>query len=367
MTYNWQQADWPQFTYDKGILDDLEKSFISSAGIFFGSFKHLDKDDEEILRVEVLCIEALKTSEIEGQYLNRQSVQSSLRRNFGLHADNKKVQQAEQGIAEMMCDLYRTSAAPLSHEKLFSWHKMLLKGRTDLTDIGNYRSHEEPMEIISGPLNNIKVHFEAPPSKRVQTEMEDFITWFNDSAYGGKHALPALTRAGIAHLYFTSIHPFEDGNGRIGRAIVEKALSQSLGYPCLIALSHIISKKKKLYYTMLENSSRSNEINNWLIYFAKTIIEAQEYSQDLIDFIIKKSKFYDRTKDKLNPRQEKVISRIFKEGLEGFKGGLSAQNYISITKTSRATATRDLTDLVDKAIVKKTGDLKSTRYQILLT
>jgi Fic family protein len=161
--------------------------------------------------------------------LDRDSIQSSIRRQFGLITDNRKISAAKQDIAEVMVDLYRGFEAPLSYTMLFEWHKMLTNGRRDLNDTGQYRTHLEPMQIVSGAIYAPKVHFEAPPSSLMLPEMDRFIAWFNDTAPKGKTPLPALLRAGIAHLYFVSIHPFEDGNGRIGRVIAEKALAQCLG------------------------------------------------------------------------------------------------------------------------------------------
>jgi len=194
--------------------------------------------------------------------------------------------------------------------------------------------------------------------------MDAFMAWFAKTAPGGEEPLTPLTRAGIAHLYVVCIHPFEDGNGRIGRAIAEKSLSECLGEPTLIALSQTIEKNRKAYYDALENNNKENEITDWLVYFARTVLDAQDYSLDMIDFLIKKTKLFDRAKDKLNERQKKVVERMFREGMNGFKGGLSAENYISITGTSRATATRDLQSLVEKSVLLKTGELKSTRYHL---
>ncbi len=276
----------------------------------------------------------------------------------------RKIPPAEAGIAEMMVDLYRSFEKSLDHEMLFRWHDFLMKGRRDLETIGQYRTHKEAMQITSGQMDNFKIHFEAPPSKIVKKEMRGFINWFNQTAQKGKTPLPALTRAGIAHLYFVCVHPFEDGNGRIGRAIAEKALSQCLGAPTLIALSLTIQNRKKHYYKALEDNNKDLEITDWLIYFAETILEAQTYSQSFIDFLIHKTKLYDRLRGQLNERQDKVLARMFREGVEGFKGGLSAENYIAITNTSRATATRDLQDLVEKQALRRIGERKYTRYYL---
>lgn len=170
----------------------------------------------------------------------------------------------------------------------------------------------------------------------------------------------------IAHLYFESIHPFEDGNGRIGRLLVAQSLAQSLGRPVMIGLSHVVHRYRKDYYAMLEKSNRSNQIDAWLTYFAQTILDAQSFTTSLITFTISKPHFYDRYRDRLNPRQEKAIARIFREGIDGFKGGLSAENYITITGASRATTTRDLNDLVTKGALTKSGAGKGTRYALNL-
>jgi Fic family protein len=200
----------------------------------------------------------------------------------------------------------------------------------------------------------------------MKTEMDRFIAWFNDTAPNGKTPLPALTRAGIAHLYFVCIHPFEDGNGRIGRAIAEKSLAENLGQPTLIALAYTIERRRRLYYEALERNNKELEITDWLKYFASTVLDAQENTIRRVDFYVAKAKFYERFRGRLNDRQQRVVARIFEEGIEGFKGGLSAENYISITKTSRATATRDLQELVALGAFTKTGELRHTRYSVNL-
>jgi len=362
MTWNWQQKDWPHFSYRKASLEALEAKFLRQSGWFLGSARHIDDEDKNDLIIDMLSDEALKTSEIEGEYLNRDSVRSSLCHHFGLAAGRKKIPAAERGIADMMMDMYRGFAMPLTHENLHAWHGMLMDGGRDIKTIGAYRAHAEPMQVISGPIHKPKIHFEAPPSAVVPREMDRFIAWFNGTAPDGAAPLPVLTRAGMAHLYFVCIHPFEDGNGRIGRGVAAKVLSQGMGQPTLIALSHIIQNHKKLYYDMLERSNKGNEITDWLIYFAETILEAQTYAQSAIDFLVEKTKLYDKVKGQLNERQGKALARMFREGAEGFKGGLGAENYISITGTSRATTTRDLQELVELGILVRTGELKGTRY-----
>lgn len=362
MMWNWQDKGWPNFIYDSSAFEQFNQNFIYKAGALSGCMKHISEDDKETLKVNLIRDEALKTSEIEGEILNRDSLQSSIRKHLGLKTDNRRVSPAEQGISEMMVDLYQNAIAPLSHDQLYKWHEMLTNGRRDLKEIGSYRSHDEPMQIVSGEFLQPTIHYEAPPSEVVAKEMEQFVDWFNATAPREKDQLPTLIRAGVAHIYFESIHPFEDGNGRIGRAISEKALSQSLGNPTLIAISQTIEKKRKNYYAALQSGSKGLDINQWLHYFCEMVLAAQDYTQNMLDFLIDKGKFYKRFDGTLNERQAKAVERMFREGVDGFKGGLSAENYINITQATRPTATRDLRNLVEQSAFVKKGERKYTRY-----
>jgi Fic family protein len=316
--------------------------------------------------VDAISSEALTTSEIEGEILDRVSVQSSVRRQFGLDADNRQVKPAEQGIAEMMVDLHQTFAEPLSGEMLSGWHGMLVRGRKDLKDVGRYRTDLDAMQVVSGAIYAPKVHFEAPPASKVEGEMARFVEWFNRTAPNGAEPLPALTRSGIAHLYFESIHPFEDGNGRIGRAISEKVLAQSLGQPTLIALAATILMRRKAYYQALEIANKDNEVTPWLAWLAGITIEAQRHTEARVEFLIAKTRLLDRVHGQLNARQEKAVLRLLREGPDGFEGGLSAGNYSTITGAPPATATRDLADLVDKGVLTRAGERRHTRYSIAI-
>jgi Fic family protein len=363
-TWNWQQQDWPDFIYDFAKLRAREERFLLNAGIFLGAYKHIDDQEKLTFAIEVMSSEAVESSAIEGEQLNRDSVQSSIRRQLGLNTDQRRPKPAERGIAEMMIDLYQNFAPPLTHKTLFGWHRMITNGRMDIQTIGAYRTHEDAMQIVSGRIDTPKIHFEAPPSKTMKREMNRFIHWFNQTAPDGKAPLPALTRASIAHLYFVSVHPFEDGNGRIGRALVEKCIAQALGRPAVLGLSLMIHHQRKAYYDMLEASNKHNRIDPWLDYFSDVILKAQAHTSNLAEFLIAKAKFYDHHRGQLNVRQAKVIERMFREGPDGFKGGLSAEKYIAITSTSRATATRDLTELTNMKALTKTGSGKGTRYQL---
>ncbi len=362
MIWNWQKKEWPEFCYDEAQLHAHENVFLLESGKLLGAYAHFDKDDKAELTIELISHEACKSSEIEGEFLNRDSLQSSIRRHFGLPTDKQRVPPAEQGMGDMMLDLYHHFEQPLTHQSMFDWHEKLMMGRRDLHDVACYRTDIEPMQVVSGYIHNPKVYFEAPPASTLQDEMTAFVDWFNRTAPNASHPLPALMRAGLAHFYFVTIHPFEDGNGRIARALSGKVLAQSLGQPTLIALSHVIEKHKKDYYAQLNKHNHTLNITAWLSYFAEASLQAVAYSQGLIDFLIGKARLYDRVRGQLNGRQEKALARMFQEGLEGFKGGLSAENYIKITGASRATATRDLQKLLELGALKRTGMLKSTRY-----
>jgi len=201
---------------------------------------------------------------------------------------------------------------------------------------------------------------EAPPSARVPQEMEGFMDWWE----AGGRALPCLARASVAHIFFGSIHPFEDGNGRIGRAISELAVSRSLGQPVILSLSRVSEADRKSYYDRLAHASRSLEIGSWVEYFSTTILEAQEVSLRSVEFLVRKAHFFDRLGEHLNSRQEKALRRMFREGINGFAGGLSASDYRAITKATTATTTRDLAALVELGALRRTGERKHTRYQL---
>jgi len=364
MVWNWEQSDWPEFAYDSVRLAPLEARLLHESGLLFGAFVHLDAAERGALTVELIGDEALMTARIEGEFLDRDSLQSSLLRELGLAADSRRVAPAEAGMAELMVALHRQFEVPVTHDLLWAWHVMLMAGRRDLRDVGCYRTLAEPMQVVSGAIYAPRVHFEAPPAHRVPAEMDRFVAWLVRSAPTGASPLPTLTRAGIAHLWFVTIHPFEDGNGRVARAMAEKVLAQGLGKPTLIALSHTIERHKKAYYGALERANKANRIDDWLEYFSHTVLDALDYTRARVVFIIGKAKLYDRLRGQLNGRQEKVLARLFRAGSEGFVGGLSAEKYIAIARTSRATATRDLQDLVAKGALVRTGERKHTRYAI---
>jgi len=367
MIYNWQQADWPEFKYDLEKFDEMLFSFAERIGRVSGLLKGLPEDTQTEAMIDMMVSEAIKTSEIEGEYLSRQDVMSSIRKNLGFtHNTERAKDKKAEGAAELMIDVRDTYAEKLTQKKLFSWHKMIMKGSKGIK-IGRWRTHKDSMQVISGPIGKLKVHYEAPPSERIPEEMKIFVSWFNETGPGGSKEIKNLSvRSAIAHIYFETIHPFEDGNGRIGRAISEKALSQGAGRPILLSLSKTIDANKNAYYDALKVAQKSNEITPWINYFVNVILDAQKNTEEQIDFTLKKTKFFDRFQGQLNDRQLRIARRMIEEEPEGVKGGMSAKKYIAITHTSKATATRDLQDMVKKRAFIPSGEGRSTRYQVNL-
>ncbi|MFL5742388.1 MAG: Fic family protein [Flavisolibacter sp.] len=367
MAYNWQQPDWPDFKYDLGTTEDNLFAFAEQTGHVTGILNSLPRDIEMETVITIMVTEAIKTSEIEGEHLNRQDVVSSIRNNLGLNTTLEQIgDRKAQGAGELMIDVRKTFMEALTEEKIFMWHRVLMSGQPRV-NAGAWRQHTQTMQIISGAVGKERVHFEAPLSFRVPDEMERFIQWFNESGPGGKKEIKkAPVRSAIAHLYFESIHPFEDGNGRIGRAIAQKALSQTLGRPVLLSLSTAIEADKKSYYHALERAQKNNRITPWIEYFVNVVLTAQKQAHDFVDFILKKSRFFDHYKNRMNERQLKVVRRMLEEGPDGFEGGMNASKYISLTRASKATATRDLQNLVELGIFRPEGGGRSTRYSIVL-
>ena len=366
MIYNWQQPDWPDFSYQ---LIDTEETLFAIAeemGHIDGVLKSLPGNLQVDTLLNIMVSEAIKTSEIEGEFLSRPDVMSSIRNNMGLNEKLEPVRdKLSQGAGELMVAVRNSYSEPLTEEMLFAWHTLLL-GQSTRINTGVWRIHDEPMQVISGAFGKQKVHFEAPPSNKVPVEMKQFIKWFNDTAPGGsKEIKKAPVRSAIAHLYFESIHPFEDGNGRIGRAIAEKALSQTMGRPVMMSLSQAIEEDKKSYYNALEKAQRKNEITGWLKYFVNIVYRAQISARKLIDFTLRKAKYLDRYKADFNDRQMKAILKML-ESPDGFEGGMTTRKYISITKASKATATRDLQVLAEIDALRPEGAGRSVHYFVNL-
>lgn len=365
--YNWQQDDWPNFTYSLENVQDALLHFAEKVGRVSGILDSLPLSARQETIVDIILSEAIKTSAIEGEYPNREDVLSSIRKNLGLQIAEEPIKdKSALGLGELMADVRNSFKEKLTSEQLFSWHNMLMSENRRIST-GTWRTHGDAMQVVSGALGKERIHFEAPPARDVPGAMITFLQWYNNTAPGEKAEIKkAPVRAAIAHLYFESIHPFEDGNGRIGRAIAEKALSQTIGRPVVLSLSRTIEAAKTDYYQALEKAQRSNEITPWLHYFVNTCLQAQTDAEDQIHFTLRKTKFFDNFREKMNERQLLVTKRMFAEGPAGFEGGMNARKYMGLTKTSKATATRDMQELLkmDAFKIAGAGGGRSTSYHL---
>ncbi len=367
MTYIWQHKNWPHFEYDLSHVQDVLYRYAMETSLLSGSVDQLPDDLQNDALLDLMISEAIKTSEIEGEHLNQEEVRSSIRNQLGLSDKHELIKDPRSvGIAKLMISVRKNCNAPLTKEDLFAWQAMILSAPSSpALEIGMWRTSPEPMQIVSGAIGHETVHYEAPPSVRVGQEMERFVSWFNTST---TPPLPGPVKAAIAHLYFECIHPFADGNGRVGRAIAEKALSQDLHRPVLLSLSTRIERQKKDYYQELSIASQGNlTITRWIHYFVHMVYGAQLEAKERISFVLQKAKFWTQHGPKLNERHSKVLTRMFKEGPSGFQGGMSAQKYMKIADCSKATATRDLAELLAYGCLERLpGSGRSTRYRLHL-
>ncbi len=365
----WKHSNWPNFQFDAHEFNNRNSEFLNKSERLMGRIESLPHRYQRDTIIDLMLSEAIKTSEIEGEILDRDSVRSSL---LALMESDSTLESSDvkaTGAASLLIDVRKNWSAPLTHEILAHWQTMAIpEYQSNLVMRGFYRSDPSPMQIVSGHYGHYKIHYEAPPSSQVHVEMETFLAWYNSSINTtNKHDTLKFIRAGIAHLWFEKIHPFDDGNGRVGRAIADHALSQFLGYPTSACLSTAIEINKKKYYSELEHAGQNDlDINNWLNYFSDIVNLAQDIAKQEVDFVFNKTRFYDSFSSQLNKRQSKMVSRIFKEGRKGFEGGISTKKYESITQCSNRTASRDLSDLLNKGIISKLpGRGRSVRYQLV--
>jgi len=364
--YNWQHKNWPNFKFNLDGLEDLLIDIQSNVSLVTGAVSALPEKMQTEALVQTIVAEALKTSEIEGEHYSRIDVMSSIKKNLGLVVDKSTANKNVIGLGEMLLDVRNTYSELLSEKKLSEWHTLLMHTHKKIS-AGVYRKGEEPMLIISGSASDPSIHFEGPPSSHVPEEMSRFIEWFNLDRSNEKdwRLNSPPVKAAIAHLYFESIHPFEDGNGRVGRAIAEKALSQGYGRPILMSLSKTIEKYRKEYYNELKEAQRKLDITKWVAWFVNIISIAQAETDKLVGFTIKKMRFFDLYNSQINERQAKVIGRMLEEGPDDFVGGINAKKYMSITGCSKATATRDLQDLRETGVIHPIGGSgRSTSYSL---
>lgn len=362
----WQHANWPHFSFHADqLLSDL-----SEASKMIGTLETISQSisaQESTAALErVLSDDALETSAIEGETLRRSSVRSSIRRKLGLPIEQDDKDDRTDGLIAMLFDARNQIQEPLTTARMQGWHAALFPtGYSGLKKIrvGQYRGLEE-MQIVSGPVGKETVHYIAPPHSRLDMEMERFLRWVNTT---GEH--PPLIKAGIAHLWFIMIHPFDDGNGRVGRAIIDYIMAAH--YPRLMQLvsfSKQFSHDRKGYYAALEEAGKGGmDITAWLRWFLQATISAMQEAQWVVDTVVQKTSFWQKHHETvLNERQRKVINRLLDAG-EQFIGNMTTRKYVGMTKCSKVTASRDLADLVEKGILQKTaGGGRSTSYILYL-
>lgn len=360
----WQEPKWPDFEWQETRLQPLLRRAYDHLGQLKGRMVLVD--GHEAFTLDALLANIVASSAIESEKVDIYRVRSSLARQLGIDDQNPvKVSEQSEGLASLMRDAVTSWQQPLTIDTLFQWHHWLFQGYSSLmqkVEPGKLRG-EAPMQIVSGPLQNPQVHFEAPPRKVVESELAHFVRWFNDSTTDD---IDPIVRAGIAHLWFVTIHPFEDGNGRITRALTDRALAQADQNSIrLFAMSEAILEHRKSYYDVLEQTQKHGiDITNWLAWFIKTLTLSVEGALAKIERMSFKTRFWVRHANKpLSESQSKVLNRL----LDGdFEHGINATQYQRVAKVSKATATRHLTDLLAQGVIEKLpSGGRSTRYRVV--
>lgn len=364
--YNWQLDDWPEFFYRIEDLTEPLKRLSDVLRPLLSKVQNLPEEDRHRYFIEVLIAEAQKTSKIEGEFVSREDLRSSILSHLYLGNYKKKIRDLRAvGIGKLLSTVAANYSNDITETTLKYWHQLLFDRLPTINIIGGYRTSTEPMQIVSGPTYDLTIHYEAPPSGRVPQEMEKMVA----SLYKSQHAdrlLDYILRAGVSHPYFESIHPFQDGNGRIGRAIIDHLISQGVGFMMPFSISQVFADNQKEYYAQLNAASRTLDVTRWMEYFIDSVVTAVTNANEEISFLLAKTVFFDRFGNQLNDRQQKLIRRLFDAGKEGFQGGLSAKNYERLTRSSKATATRELTELTEIGALIRTGAGRSTRYELRL-
>lgn len=351
--YIWQSETWPDFSWDStALLKPLGQARQAQGRLLAEVRFGLGLE----LQAEFLTQEGVATAAIEGEHLNRQAVRSSVARRLGLPtAGLPPAERHVDGLVQMLIDATMGYKKPLTANRLFGWHAALFPtGYSDLVEItvGRWRDRNEPMQVVSGPLGRKRVHYQAPPSQQVPIEMDRFLAWWS----APPAELDGMVRAGLAHLWFVSIHPFEDGNGRIARALTDMALAQDEGSGRrLYSMSHQIQVESSTYYEVLERTQKGvGDVTEWLAWFLKCLARAIQHSEKQISLALSHSEFWQKHAEAgLNQRQVKVIKKLLEAGPDGFEGGMTNRKYVGMAKVSRETAKRDLADLVAKGILRK--------------
>lgn len=360
--YIYQQPIWPTFTWQHERLEDLLGAVRHQQGRVLGHMEALGFSLQAEALLQTLTLEALKTSEIEGERLPSEQVRSSLARRLGLDvAGLVPAERRVEGVVDMLLDATQGFAQPLTAERLCSWQAALFPaGRSGLLRIpvGAWRTGAKgPIQVVSGPLGRERVHFEAPVAEHVAAEMTQFLTWFNSAT-----PLDAVLKAGIAHLWFVTIHPFEDGNGRVARALTELQLARADGSAQrFYSLSAQMRLERTAYYAQLEAAQKGDlDITAWLAWFVTCLSRALKATEQTLAKVLAKARFWARYAAFLfNARQQRLLNHL----LDGFEGKLTSSKWAVIAKCSQDTATRDIQALLDQGIlVKEAGGGRSTSY-----
>ena len=367
MKYIWEHKDWFNFKYDDRVLIKPLSELRVVQGKLLGRITSLDIKLETEAQGAILVEEAVRTAEIEGQKLSREAVRSSVATRLGLPHGVGPHDRNVDGLVDVLLDAVRFHNKPLTLERLNGWQSALFpSGYSGLRKIatGRLRGHE-PMQIVSGPIGKEKVHFEALPKDHLDQEMHLFLKWWNSSL----GSVDGVLRASTAHLRFLTIHPYEDGNGRLARALTDMALAQDEKLKVrFYSVSSEIMRSRDEYYKILENVQRCRvDATEWFLWFINCVMISIEHSRNIIANVFLRADFWNQhTQDELNARQKKVINRMLEAGPGKFAGGLTTRKYVSIVKTSRTTAFREISDLLNKKILRQLpGKGRSAHYDLV--
>lgn len=366
--YVWQQPDWPILRYDLAQVGEAIARARRAQGVVEGKLAVLGFDQQQELAAEAWSQEAMATAAIEGERLDLAAVRSSVARRLGVgDQTGPNAPRNVEGLLDIMDDAVTRCAEPLTHVRLHAWQAALFPtGYSGMTKIlvGSYRAHEEPMQIVSGRVGREQVHYEAPPSARVLNEMDSLLAWFNAEA-----EVDTLVKAALAHLWFETIHPFEDGNGRVGRVLVDMMLARDSGEVSRIfRTSQRLLERRNEYYAQLEKAQHGGvDVTEWVRWFVEQMQAACEAASQVVDDTLVKARFWLEHNNKpLNERQRKVLNLLLNAGPGGFEGGMSTEKYKNVAATSRATASRELIELEAMGLLEQVGGGRSTRYYVRL-
>jgi Fic family protein len=366
----WEHPDWPNFRHDAEAWARPLAAARLEQGKALGRLQEVGLAETARLERQIWTDEAVATAAIEGEKLDLETVRSSVMRRLGEEGAGQRANRNVDGLLDVMQDAVTSFRERLDDDRLRRWQSALFPGGTSgITKIavGRYRDHDEPMQIISGPIGKETVHYEAPPSAAVPKEMERFLTWWSESQSRLEAGGDGIVRAAIGHLWFETIHPFEDGNGRIGRALIDMALAQDASSAHrYCSMSRQLLANRGAYYDALNAAQKGSlDVTAWLLFFIEQFRNACIASQEIVQVATEKTRFWARHSEvRLNDRQRKALQRLLDAGKDGFEGGMSAEKYRRLTNTSKSTATRDLTEMLAAGLLVATGQMKSTRYWV---